>query len=82
MSYLGITDTCQGITRDDRRYGYCGIPGRGGVYFTHYPSLAETLASIDDDATDPPRDWPRRAYQEVRGYIRREWAAGRIGPRR
>lgn len=78
--YLDIQDTYQGIGGADGHtpYGYCGIAGRGGQFFEHRATLAATLASIEDDETDPPVDWPQRAYQEVRGYVRRQWAAGKI----
>lgn len=76
--HLNITDRYQGHGGSDGQtpFGYCGIAGRGGQFFLWRPTLAETLASIEDDETDPPEDWPQRAYQEVRGYIRRAWASG------
>lgn len=90
--YLTIQDENQGLTTSydprcvydrgsvrDVTFGYCGITDRGGQFFSWFPTLAETLASIRDDETDSPRDWPRRAYQEVRGQIRRWWASGYRG---
>lgn len=76
--HLDITDRHQGQGGQDGNtpFGYCGINGRGGQFFEWRPTLADTLASIEDDETDPPTNWPRRAYQEVRGFVRREWARG------
>lgn len=76
MRYIDFVDDMQGHTADGAAFGYAGIAGRGGRFFTWRPTLAETLASIEDDVTDPPKDWPQRAYAEVRGYVRRRWAAG------
>lgn len=78
--YLDITDTYQGRggADGDTPFGYCGIDDRGGQFFNHCATLEATLASIADDETDPPQNWPARAYQEVRGFIRRQWAAGKI----
>lgn len=78
--YLDTKDTFQGLggRNYDTPFGYCGISDRGGQFFSHCPTLAETLASIEDDETDPPENWPRRAYQEVRGFVPRQWAAGKI----
>lgn len=72
--YLDQTDKVQGTTAGDREFGYCGIDDRGGQFFTWMPTLQETIESIEDDEIDPPVDWPRRAYQEVRGFVRRAWA--------
>lgn len=77
MAHLDITDRYQGRGKNDLAFGYCGIDGRGGQFFTWHATLEETLASIEDDSIDPPQDWPARAYQEVRGFVRREYAAER-----
>ena len=71
--YLDIIDTKQGVTDDGRYFGYCGRIGQGGQFFTWMDTLQETLESIEDDETDPPEGWPKRAYQNVRGVIRRAW---------
>lgn len=68
---LDITDIVQGINAYEQEYGYAGIDGRGGQFFDWMPTVAETLATIRDDETDAPENWPQRAYQEVRGLIRR-----------
>jgi len=78
--YLDIVDLNQGEQEDGRTYGYCGINDRGGQFFAWHPTLAATLASIEDDEIDPPQNWPRRAYQEVRGAVRRAFAAQRCRP--
>jgi hypothetical protein len=36
-------------------------------------TLQETLNTIEDDEIDPPVDWSERAYQNMRGIIRRAW---------
>ncbi len=77
--YLDVKDRNQGHTKHNRQFGYCGIDDRGGQFFTWHSTLAETLSSIEDDEIDPPQSWPKRAYQEVRGYIRRQWAKGYRG---
>lgn len=77
MRHLDITDRDQGVDANDRHYGYCGITDRGGQFFTWHSTLADTLESIEDDETDPPENWPHRAYQEVRGFVRRAFAAER-----
>lgn len=84
MAHLDITDRYQGLGgRDgDTPFGYAGIDGRGGQFFEWRETLADTLATIEDDEIDPPEDWPQRAYQEVRGFIRRTWASGYRPPRR
>lgn len=71
--YIDIEDANQGTTEHGRTFGFCGIDGRGGQFFTYFDRLDDTLASIEDDETDPPVDWPERAYQEVRGFVRRAW---------
>lgn len=78
MSHLDITDRYQGKGGSDGKtpFGYCGIADRGGQFFEWRATLPETLSSIEDDETDPPQNWPQRAYQEVRGFIRRTWASG------
>ena len=77
MAYLDIKDRNQGLDKDGRTFGYCGIDGRGGQFFTWRPTLEATLASIEDDEIDPPENWPKRAYQEVRGAVRRMFAEER-----
>lgn len=52
-------------------YGYIGIKGRGGQFFTWYKIFSDTIDSIRDDETDQPEQWPLEAYQNVRGIIRR-----------
>lgn len=72
--HIDVIDFNQGVTSDGRKFGYLGITDRGGQFFTWGNTLQETIDSIEDDDTDPPADWPERAYQNVRGAIRREWA--------
>lgn len=74
--YLDQTDKFQGYGGADGKepFGYCGIDGRGGQFFTWRETLQLTLDSIEDDETDPPVNWPARAYQEVRGFVRQTWA--------
>jgi hypothetical protein len=67
-------NTEQGETEDGRTFGYCGISGRGGQFFTWMDTLQKTLNTIEDDEIDPPVDWPERAYQNVRGIICRAWS--------
>ncbi len=74
MAYLDITERSQGNDKRGRSFGYCGIIDKGGQFFTWMPTLRETLDSIEDDEMSPPENWPERAYQEVRGFIRRSWA--------
>ena len=66
-------DARQGKDMNEREYGFCGIDDRGGQFFTWCDTLSATLASVEDCEIDPPVNWPARAYQEVRGFIRRSW---------
>jgi hypothetical protein len=68
-------DFTQGRTKDGRKFGYVGINGRGGWFFTHDPlSLQNTLASIDPDQTDQPQHWTRADTDAMEQAITKMWS--------
>jgi hypothetical protein len=67
-------DFCQGRTKDDRKFGYVGINGRGGWFFAHDPnSLQNTLASIEPDTTDEPQHWTQCDTDAMEHTIAKMW---------
>jgi hypothetical protein len=71
-----FAERCQDFAN---RVGYVGeddprLKNRGGWFFTWFPTLAETLASIEVDTTDRPVRLRRAAVERE---VRRLWKSER-----
>lgn len=71
-----IWDKNQGLTEQDRAFGYIHTGNEeGGYFFTWMPTLEETLASINADEQDEPTFGESLAKEFLRGKLADHFSA-------